>query len=84
MIWDISKGARVDKVNDRRLSPVVCFQISYILLWKEQNDVGSFLVTDLTDEYPSIWGGVHKDVVTFYIQVENVVTFCIQEDIQTK
>lgn len=39
VIWEISKGARVDKVKDRRLCPVICLQISCIFLWKEQKDV---------------------------------------------
>lgn len=43
-----------------------------------------FLVTDLTDEYPQYEAVFHKDVVTFYIQVESAVTFGIQENIQTK
>lgn len=52
MIWEISKRTRVDKVKDRRLSPVICLQISYIFFWKEQKDVS--FVTDLMPEYPLI------------------------------
>lgn len=81
MIWEISKGARVDKVKDRKLFPVIYLWISYIFLWKEQKDVGF-----VTDWIPLNMRQcfTNKDVVTFYIQVEIVVPFYIQENIQAK
>lgn len=83
MIWEISKGARVDKVKDRMLSSVICLWISYIFHWKEQKD----FFCDRSDVRIPLnirQCFTNKGVVTFYIQVEIVVSFYIQENIKAK